>query len=289
STGVSADEPIKFDGRLIPAEGPTPNTDHYIEPVRTQMLATAQLVNLWDQDLYAGYVVAETFTVDGQAHTVSGDAGINDVAAAPPPEETEVAWLNIFYAVEWSIFAVFSLYLWWRFVRDDYLKDRREAELDELWQKHWQTKELQRLRDKAREEKAAAEQAYRDYYGYDSDESKDPRFTMTDKPTPPVDPSTLPDPEDITEADLGQAPPRPEAKNKRRFGGTYRQIHSAQRLYKFTAWLTGIFLLLLVLQMIIKYGFGYEMFAAGNAEDGTEFIVGFYNREAVLDGVNISL
>jgi len=170
STGVSADEPIKFDGRLIPAEGPTPNTDHYIEPVRTQMLATAQLVNLWDQDLYAGYVVAETFTVDGQAHTVSGDAGINDVAAAPPPEETEVAWLNIFYAVEWSIFAVFSLYLWWRFVRDDYLKDRREAELDELWQKHWQTKELQRLRDKAREEKAAAEQAYRDYYGYDSDE-----------------------------------------------------------------------------------------------------------------------
>ncbi|HIW47502.1 MAG TPA: DUF3817 domain-containing protein [Candidatus Yaniella excrementigallinarum] len=112
---------------------------------------------------------------------------------------------------------------------------------------------------------------------------------MTDKPTPPVDPSTLPDPEDITEADLGQAPPRPEAKNKRRFGGTYRQIHSAQRLYKFTAWLTGIFLLLLVLQMIIKYGFGYEMFAAGTAEDGTEFIVGFYNREAVLDGVNISL
>src|SRR5699024_11845799 len=63
----------------------------------------------------------------------------------------------------------------------------------------------------------------------------------------------------------------------------------AQRLYKFTAWLTGIFLLLLVLQMIIKYGFGYEMFAAGTAEDGTEFIVGFYVREAVLDGVNISL
>src|SRR5699024_2179914 len=224
-------------------------------------------VNLWDQDLYAGYVVAETFTVDGQAHTVSGDAGINDVAAAPPPEETEVAWLNIFYAVEWSIFAVFSLYLWWRFVRDDYLKDRREAELDELWQKHWQTKELQRLRDKAREEKAAAEQAYRDYYGHDPYDYKDPPFPRTDNPAPPVYPSTQPAPEDITKADLGQALPRPEATNNRRFGGTYRQIHNAQRLYKFTAWLTGIFLLLLVLQMIIKYGFGYEMFAAGTAED----------------------
>lgn len=118
---------------------------------------------------------------------------------------------------------------------------------------------------------------------------KDDRNTMTDKSNPPVDPSTLPDPEDITEDDLGQAPPRPEAQKKRRFGGTHRQIRGAQKLYKFTAWLTGIFLLLLVLQMIVKYGFGYELFAGGTAEDGTEFIVGLYHQDAVLEGVNISL
>lgn len=112
---------------------------------------------------------------------------------------------------------------------------------------------------------------------------------MTDNPNPPVDPRTLPDPEDITDDDIGAAPPRPEAQKKRRFGGTHRQIRSAQRLYKFTAWLTGIFLLLLVVQMIVKYGFGYEMFAGGTAEDGSEFIVGFYHRDSVLEGVNISL
>lgn len=112
---------------------------------------------------------------------------------------------------------------------------------------------------------------------------------MTDKTQPPVDPSTLPNPEDITEADLGPAPPRPEAKKKRRFGGTHRQIRSAQRLYKFTAWLTGIFLLLLVAQMIVKYGFGYELFAGGTAEDGSEFVLGLYHEDAVLEGVNISL
>ncbi|GAA2043937.1 hypothetical protein GCM10009720_26010 [Yaniella flava] len=112
---------------------------------------------------------------------------------------------------------------------------------------------------------------------------------MTDKPTPPVDPTTLPDPEDITEDDVGQAPPRPEGKKKRRFGGTHRQIRSAQRLYTVTAWFSGIFLLLLVVQMIVKYGFGYEMFAGGVAEDGTEFILGFYHQDAVLEGVNISL
>lgn len=169
STGLSVDEPMQIQGRLIPSEGPTPNTNHFIEPVRTQMLASAELVNLWNQPLYAGYVVAETFTVDGVEHTVSGDE-VEDVAAAPQPEEREVAWLNIFYAVEWFIFAVFSLYLWWRFVRDDYLKDQREAELDELWERHWRSRELQRLRDQARQDKVAAAQAYRAYYGQDSDE-----------------------------------------------------------------------------------------------------------------------
>src|SRR5699024_1260030 len=118
---------------------------------------------------------------------------------------------------------------------------------------------------------------------------KDDRNTMTDKSNPPVDPSTLPEQEDITEADLGQAPPRPEAKKKRRFGGTHRQIRGAQKQYKYTARLTDSFQLVLVLQMILQYGFGYELFAGGTAEDGTEFIVGLYHQDAVLEGVNISL
>jgi integral membrane protein len=114
-------------------------------------------------------------------------------------------------------------------------------------------------------------------------------MTQKHQHTPPVDPTTLPDPEDITEADVGQAPPRPEGKKKRRFGGTHRQIRSAQKLYKITAWLTGLFLLLLVVQMIVKYGFGQELFAGGTTEDGTEFVVGLYHEQAVVDGVNISL
>ncbi|GAA4116330.1 SURF1 family protein [Enteractinococcus coprophilus] len=173
STGISAQDDIEFTGRLIPGEGPTPNTNHFIEPKRTQMLATAELANLWDQPLYAGYVVAETFAVNGTEHVVSGATGIEGVETAPQPEESQVAWLNVFYAIEWFIFAVFSLYLWWRFVRDDNLKDQREAELDELWEQHWKAQELDRLREQARQEKAAAERAYRAYHGSGSDEQKD--------------------------------------------------------------------------------------------------------------------
>lgn len=164
STGVAMDEPMQIQGRLLSAEGPTPNTNHFTQPVRTQMVASAQLVNLWDQPLYAGYVAAETFTVDGTEHTVAGP-NIEGIAVAPQPEDQEVAWLNIFYAVEWFLFAVFSLYLWWRFVRDDYLKDQRDEELDALWERHWRSRELQRRRQAARDEKVAAQQAYRAYYG----------------------------------------------------------------------------------------------------------------------------
>ncbi|OAV59362.1 SURF1 family protein [Enteractinococcus helveticum] len=172
STGLSVNDTIQFTGRLIPGEGPTPNTNHFTEPKRTQMLATAELVNLWNEPLYAGYVVAETFAVSGTEHVVSG-TGVEGVETAPQPEEAQVAWLNVFYAIEWFIFAVFSLYLWWRFVRDDHLKDQREAELDELWEEHWTAKELQRLREQARQEKAAAERAYRAYHGHGIDEQKD--------------------------------------------------------------------------------------------------------------------
>src|SRR5699024_6379308 len=65
STGLSMDEPMQIQGRLIPGEGPTPNTNHFIEPKSTQMLATAELVNLWNQPLYAGCVVADGFTRGG--------------------------------------------------------------------------------------------------------------------------------------------------------------------------------------------------------------------------------
>jgi hypothetical protein len=33
--------------------------------------------------------------------------------------------LNLFYAMQWVIFGVFALYLWWRLVRDEW---EREAE-----------------------------------------------------------------------------------------------------------------------------------------------------------------
>ncbi|MFT4148453.1 MAG: DUF3817 domain-containing protein [Micrococcaceae bacterium] len=50
---------------------------------------------------------------------------------------------------------------------------------------------------------------------------------------------------------------------QRKLAGTGPQIRSALKFYKFMAYFTGIFLLLLVLEMILKYGFHYEVIIGG--------------------------
>ena len=48
--------------------------------------------------------------------------------SSPPPEQSvELNWLNIFYAVEWVVFAGFAVYLWYRLVRDAVERERDEA------------------------------------------------------------------------------------------------------------------------------------------------------------------
>ena len=52
-------------------------------------------------------------------------------------------------------------------------------------------------------------------------------------------------------------------KPRRRFGGTEAQIRGALTFYKVCAWISGTFLLLLVAEMITRYGFGYDLIAGG--------------------------
>lgn len=49
--------------------------------------------------------------------------------------------------------------------------------------------------------------------------------------------------------------PRPEV---------FPAIRTALRLYRISAYVTGIMLLLLVAEMVVKYGFHYELYAFGN-------------------------
>jgi surfeit locus 1 family protein len=102
-------------GRYLVTE--PPGDDDFQAGERSAM-AVAALINEWhDQPngVYGGYLV------------LSGPpAGLKQIDSPPPSAEVELNWLNIFYAVEWIVFAGFGVFLWWRFVRD--AVEREEAE-----------------------------------------------------------------------------------------------------------------------------------------------------------------
>ena len=121
---------------------------------------------------------------------------------------------------------------------------------------------------------------------------------MTQHPADPSQPADPPRPVERTDGKTVPLPPgaSPEqAANlrvgRRKFGGTEAQIRGALTFYKYCAWISGTFLLLLVAEMITRYGFGYDLLAsAQNAQTGEHVALGWLNRETgnLTGGVNLS-
>ena len=107
-------------GRYLPSESPEQSDfEHGVQSA----MAVPQLINQWTQydgDVYGGYLVS-----------ASAPAGLTPIDSPPPAREATLNWLNIFYAVEWALFAGFAIYLWYRLVRDALEREREEAETPE--------------------------------------------------------------------------------------------------------------------------------------------------------------
>ncbi|MFJ6281099.1 MAG: SURF1 family protein [Actinomycetes bacterium] len=121
------------EGRLLPTEAPVVR-----QPVEGQIptLSVAHLMNLWDvPSAYSGFVVSAETVLDGAV--VEPEPPLEPVRVGPQPQETPLNWLNIFYAVEWFVFAGFAFFLWWRLVADDHRRtleeeqDRQDSLLNE--------------------------------------------------------------------------------------------------------------------------------------------------------------
>jgi len=119
--------PVSLRGRLLPSESPsgTKRDEHGAYPeVSAQWLS-----NVWDKDSYAGFVVIFDASADG-TDVGAASAGLRPVSVGAQPTRTTINWLNIFYGVEWIVFAGFAFFIWWRLVRDDKLReDEYESEL----------------------------------------------------------------------------------------------------------------------------------------------------------------
>lgn len=106
-------------GRLLPTESPQQSD---FEAGTRSALAVSELVNLWAEvpgGTYGGYVVS-----------FQAPAGLETIDSPPPSTEVSLNLLNVFYAVEWVVFAGFAVFLWYRLVRDVWEEEREAVHAD---------------------------------------------------------------------------------------------------------------------------------------------------------------
>lgn len=104
-------------------EAPMPIADQS-HPYILGSLSMAQLVNL--------YSPGEAFDADPHAWVAGSKAagGMLFMHAGMQPIELAyvdpgaINWLTAFYALEWTIFAGFAVFLWWRLVRDTQIREQ---------------------------------------------------------------------------------------------------------------------------------------------------------------------
>ncbi|WP_336658845.1 SURF1 family cytochrome oxidase biogenesis protein [Leucobacter sp. USHLN153] len=138
AAGLAADPAAVSDrsvtGRFMPPEGPQiPDRDE--DPQAMHAMTPAALANLWgavDGPVYSGYLVLHNDS-GSRAMLESVDLAPVD-SVAPLPADT-VNWLNVFYAIEWVVFAGFAIFFWYRLARDAWEKEHelilQEAEQGE--------------------------------------------------------------------------------------------------------------------------------------------------------------
>lgn len=133
-------------GRLIANEAPVPLKGRPQQVEEAPLIgsaATAQLTNVWDEPLYAGVVTAEAEadrreqvlaadgTVRSEASPRGGGGALQEISTRQVTDDS-LDWLNVFYAVEWVVFAGFAFYLWARMLVDAHRREERPEQYVEV-------------------------------------------------------------------------------------------------------------------------------------------------------------
>ena len=110
---------VELTGRLISDEGAVaPPQD---QPRRMDHMSPAALLGFWhdtnELNVYRPYLAAQKPL-----------GGLDAISSPAPIQQSPVNWLNIFYAIEWAVFAGFAFYLWYRLAKDAWEREVEEFE-----------------------------------------------------------------------------------------------------------------------------------------------------------------
>ena len=107
---------VTVSGTLGPSESPRPTAPALPAPQRSSLDLSA-LVNEWPGDLYNAVIVA------AEEQSASGTATARPIAPTcltrvPPPRlDAGLNLKNAAYAVQWWVFGLFAVWMWWKIVR----------------------------------------------------------------------------------------------------------------------------------------------------------------------------
>ena len=107
---------LPIQGRYLQTEAPEARPDS----TRDYLLGSfslAELVNLYSSEpirSFAGFVAI--FAEPGY--------GLEQIALPPVEPGVSINWLTLFYAVEWVLFGGFAVFLWWRLVEDQRVREQ---------------------------------------------------------------------------------------------------------------------------------------------------------------------
>ncbi|WP_309067211.1 SURF1 family cytochrome oxidase biogenesis protein [Microbacterium sp.] len=126
--GAQAD-PLVLTGRIISDEGPAlpPGAD----PLELTRMSPAALLSRWherDGSPIAAIDVYRPYLTSADPTGALGDAGLDAISSPAPELASPINWLNIFYAVEWAVFAGFAFYLWYRLAKDAWERELEERD-----------------------------------------------------------------------------------------------------------------------------------------------------------------
>ncbi len=106
--------PVRLTGWLQPDEGSGVSADARPGDDVVPELRVLDALQRVPQDLYGGYVIAESMS------TRSAARGLEPVTPDSLPEpSTFTSVRNLLYALEWWVFGGFALYVWGRWCRDE--------------------------------------------------------------------------------------------------------------------------------------------------------------------------
>jgi cytochrome oxidase assembly protein ShyY1 len=109
--------PATIEGRYQQSDQPVVDEKESADNAPSE-LAVPALVNEWTGagPVYAGYLTLH-----------DAPAGLTTIFSPAPEREVQLNFLNLFYTIEWALFALIALYIWYRHMRDIVEKEQDEA------------------------------------------------------------------------------------------------------------------------------------------------------------------